>query len=99
MRYYAVTRQRGASWDPSRPMREQDRWDDHAAFMDGLVDDGLVVLGGPIGDGDRRFLLIFDAASERGIHARLAEDPWTPMELLRVVAIEPWEILLGERSA
>jgi uncharacterized protein YciI len=80
-------------------MREQDRWGDHAAFMDGLVDEGLVVLGGPIGDGDRRFLLIFDAASEREIRARLAEDPWTPMELLRVVAIEPWEILLGERSA
>jgi uncharacterized protein YciI len=98
MRYYAVTRERGASWDRSRPMREQDRWDDHAAFMDGLVDEGLVVLGGPIGDGDRRFLLIFDAASQQEIHAHLAEDPWTPMELLRVVAIEPWEILLGERS-
>lgn len=75
-------------------MREQERWDDHAAFMDGLVDDGIIVLGGPIGDGDRRFLLIFDADSGDAIEARLAEDPWTPMELLQIVEIEPWEILL-----
>lgn len=97
MAYFSVTRERGPRWDPSVPMREQERWDDHAAFMDGLVDDGVIVLGGPIGEGDRRFLLIFDAESEEAIEACLAEDPWTPMALLRIVSIEPWEILL--RSA
>jgi hypothetical protein len=34
-------------------MREQDDWDAHAGFMDGLVDDGFVLLGGPVGDGMR----------------------------------------------
>jgi hypothetical protein len=33
-------------------MREQDAWDEHAAFMEALVDDGFVVLGGPIGEGN-----------------------------------------------
>jgi uncharacterized protein YciI len=75
-------------------MRGQERWDDHAAFMDDLVDDGFIVLGGPIGEGDRRFLLIFDAESADAIEARLEEDPWTPLEMLRISAIEPWEILL-----
>jgi uncharacterized protein YciI len=75
-------------------MREQERWDDHASFMDGLVDDGVIALGGPIGEGDRRFLLIFDAESADAIEARLEEDPWTPMGMLRISAIEPWEILL-----
>ena len=33
-------------------MREQDGWDEHARFMNGLVDDGFIVLGGPL-EGDR----------------------------------------------
>jgi hypothetical protein len=30
----------------SRPLREQQRWDEHAAFMDGLADDGFVLWAG-----------------------------------------------------
>jgi hypothetical protein len=47
MTYFAVTRTLGESWDPSRSMREQEKWDEHAAFMNALADDGFVVLGGP----------------------------------------------------
>jgi len=92
--YYAVTRERGENWDTSLTMRQQEKWDEHAAFMDALVDDGFVVLGGPLGDGEKT-LLIIDAESEQEIDARLAEDPWTPMGLLRIATIERWEILLG----
>jgi uncharacterized protein YciI len=76
-------------------MREQDGWEAHAAFMDGLVEEGFLVLGGPVGDG-MRFLLAVDAENQTEIEARLAEDPW-PSEQLRLASIEPWEILL-ERS-
>jgi uncharacterized protein YciI len=69
----------------------------HAEFMDGLVDDGFVLLGGPVGDG-MRFLHIVDAQSEREVKDRLAEDPWTPTERLRTASIEPWEILLGRST-
>ena len=96
MRYYAVVRERGSAWDASRPMREQEAWAEHAAFMDGLADSGFVVLGGPLGDG-RNTLLIVDSESEGAIHARLAADPWTPMDLLRVAKVEPWHVLLGRR--
>lgn len=94
MARYAVTRERGENWDASRAMRDQDQWDAHAAFMDGLVEDGFVILGGPLGDG-ATFLLIIDAESERDIVARLADDPWTPTGLLRIARVEPWKILLG----
>jgi uncharacterized protein YciI len=94
--YYAVVRERGSAWDTTRPMREQDAWAEHAAFMDGLADSGFVVLGGPLGDG-RNTLLIVDSESEDAIHARLATDPWTPMDLLRVTKVEPWHVLLGRR--
>ena len=35
--YFAVTRERTDKWDWGRPMREQDKWDEHASFMDDLV--------------------------------------------------------------
>ncbi len=75
-------------------MREQKLWTEHAAFMDSLASEGFVILGGPLGDGEERFLLIFDADSERTIETRLALDPWTKMRLLRIAKVEAWEILL-----
>jgi uncharacterized protein YciI len=90
---FALTMVSGPGWDPSRARREQDAWDEHAAFMDGLVDDGFVVLGGPIGDGER-VLLVVEAADEHEVAARLADDPWAPMGILRIGAIEPWTIWL-----
>ena len=94
--YYAVVRERGSAWDGSRPMREQDGWGDHAVFMDALVDERVIVRGGPLGDGERRFLLMFDAPSEEAIRVRLDEDPWSPAAMLRLVSIDRWEILLGD---
>ena len=98
MTYFAVFREPGDAWDASRPMRQQERWADHAAFMDALADDGFVVLGGPLGAGSQ-VLLIINAESEAAIETRLAEDPWVPMRLLRIARIEPWQILLGRRPA
>jgi len=39
--FFAVTLETGPNWDYSRARRDQDAWDEHAAFMDGLVDDGF----------------------------------------------------------
>jgi uncharacterized protein YciI len=96
MSYFAVTEECGPGWDEGRPRREQDGWDAHAAFMDSLVEDGFVVLGGPVGDG-ARVLLIVDAEDARAVETRLTEDPWITTGILRVAAIEPWEILLDGR--
>jgi uncharacterized protein YciI len=93
MAYFVVRRAAGARWLASRRMREQERWDDHAAFMDGLATDGFIVLGGPLGDGSRA-LHVVDAESEEEIEARFARDPWAPIDLLRIASIEPWQILL-----
>jgi hypothetical protein len=78
-------------------MREQDGWDEHAAFMNALVDDGFVVLGGPLGGGER-ILLIVDAPSEDGLRRRLAADPWTPTSLLVIDSIDEWNVLLEPKG-
>lgn len=94
MPYFAAFREPGPAWDRSRPMRRQDGWHAHAAFMDALADEGFIVLGGPLGEGDKKFLIVIDAPDERVVRARLAEDPWEPVRRLRTAAIERWEILL-----
>ena len=76
-------------------MREQDAWDEHAAFMDALVDEGYIVFGGPIGKSGTT-LVVVDVESPDGIEARFDADPWTKMGLLRMTRIEPWLILLGD---
>ena len=94
MRYLAVTRSRGSAWDHSRDLDAQDGFAEHAEFMNALVAEGFVVLGGPLDD-DASTLLIVDAPSEQVVRARLAGDPWTAMRLLEVTAVQEWEILLG----
>ena len=94
MTYWVVVREPGPAWDRSRPMRQQDGWDGHAAFMDALAAEGFIVLGGPLGDG-WQFMHVVDADGEDEIERRLAADPWAPMQLLRTRSIEPWKILLA----
>jgi hypothetical protein len=75
-------------------MRSQPLWAEHAEFMNGLLNEKLIVLGGPIGDGHDA-LLIFRADSESSIRDRLALDPWTPPAILVIQSIEEWTILLN----
>ena len=76
-------------------MRSQEEWEAHAEFMDGLAADGVIVLGGPIGEAvDTDFLLIFDAESEDAVQAALAKDPWTVSGVLALREVKPWKILL-----
>jgi uncharacterized protein YciI len=79
-------------------MVDQIAWPEHAAFMNQLVDEGFVVLGGPLGDGEH-VLLVVSADSEAAIRHRIDADPWTPLRLLPIVGVEPWEVLLGTPAA
>ena len=97
MATFAVRLIHGPGWDPLRPIREQPGWDAHAAFMDGLVDDGFLIIGGPIGDGAQTLHAV-DAANENEVRARFAEDPWASAGLLRIGSIEPWALWLDSRT-
>jgi uncharacterized protein YciI len=95
--FLVVRLRSGPSWDRSRPLEEQSDWPAHASFMDRLVDEGFVVLGGPLAD-EYRVVLAVEAESEEAVRATLARDPWSGSHL-RTDAIEPWTIRLdGRRS-
>jgi len=91
---FAVIRARGPAWGPSRPLEGQPEWPAHAAFMNGLKAEGFVVLGGPL-EGTSEVLLIVRAEDEPEIRSRLAADPWSGNDLLRVVRTAPWTLRLG----
>jgi uncharacterized protein YciI len=96
---YAVRLERGGPWDWSRPLREQDGFDEHAELMDSLVDEGVIVLGGPLDEG-RDVLLAMSADSAETIRRRLAEeDNWHQNGMLTVKSIEEWTILLDGRQS
>lgn len=66
--------------------------------MDRLVEDGVVLLGGPVGDvnGDKA-VLVFRAESEAEIRDQLAQDPWAET-ILTVGVVTPWTIWLRARE-
>jgi uncharacterized protein YciI len=95
--FLVLVRRTGPEWDRSRPMEEQSDWDAHAEFMDGLVDDGFIVLGGPLAD-EERVAHVIEAESEQAVRATLARDPWSNTHLV-IDSIEPWTLRLDSRRA
>jgi uncharacterized protein YciI len=96
MAVFAVTMVNGPAWDPAVERRQQAGWDEHATFMDRLVADGTVILGGPIDDGTD-VLVVYEAADEAELRATLGADPWAD-RVLRVGRIQPWSLWLDSRG-
>jgi uncharacterized protein YciI len=94
---FALTLVHGPSWDESLGIREQHGWIEHAAFMDGLVVDGFILFGGPVGDGQQT-LHVVEAHDEEQVRRRVAEDPWAHAGLLEVGSIRPWALWLDFRE-
>lgn len=98
MSYFAVIRDAGPEWTEGKGAFEQPGVDDHAAFMNTLVDEGIVLFAGPLAGSEHgriRALLIVDADSEAAIQDRLAADPWSQAQRLVITSVEPWNLLVG----
>jgi uncharacterized protein YciI len=93
--FLVVLRRSGPEYDHSKPLEEQSGWAEHAAFMDALVADGFIVLGGPLAD-EVRTAHAVEAESEDAIRERLATDPWSGTHLV-VDSIDQWTIRLDSR--
>jgi uncharacterized protein YciI len=92
--FFIVRVARGGPWDWSKDMREQAEWPEHAQFMNSLVDDGLILLGGPLENGRDAFHVV-DAESEDELRARFGADPWAKNGMLEIASVERWTILLA----
>jgi hypothetical protein len=93
--FFVVLRRSGPRWDPTKGLEEQSGWTEHAAFMDGLVNSGFVVLGGPLAD-EHRVVLAVESESEDAVRETLGRDPWTGTHLV-IDSIDRWTIRLDGR--
>ena len=64
--------------------------------MDALVEEGFIILGGPVGNGEQT-LHVVEAADENTVRTRFAQDPWASAGLLQVGVIEQWALWLDSR--
>jgi uncharacterized protein YciI len=99
MAVFAVTTAKGSHWDPTRGIRDQPGWDQHAAFADGLVERGVVILGGPIAsDAEEDVgLLAVVADDERELRSIFGDDPWATSGVLRIKTVRRWTLWLDGR--
>jgi len=87
----------GPNRDQSKGTREQPFWDEHAAFIDDLVDEGFILMGGPLVD-EGGALLIVNAEDEGQVKEKLKNDPWFEHGILRLESIKRWQIFIDEKK-
>ncbi|HTP54945.1 MAG TPA: hypothetical protein VML94_08335 [Thermoplasmata archaeon] len=97
MAFFAVVNEQGPAWVEGRPMREQVGWSEHAAFVNGLVRAGVILIAGPLGTGPPHVALLFvHSESEDEVRRRLLEDPWMGSGVLRIRSVESWAVLASD---
>ncbi|HJW38885.1 MAG TPA: YciI family protein [Candidatus Udaeobacter sp.] len=87
----------GPNRDQSKGTREHPFWDEHAAFIDQLVAEGFILMGGPLVD-EGGSLLIFNAKDENEVREKLKNDPWARHGILRLDSVKRWQIFIDVRK-
>jgi uncharacterized protein len=91
----------GPDRDPAKDTREQPFWDEHAEFIDQLVDEGFILMGGPLvdeGGMPHGALLVVNAEDENEVREKLKNDPWFEKGILKLESVKRWEIFIDART-
>ncbi len=86
----------GPNRDMSKGAREQAFWEEHAAFIDTLVDDGFITLGGPLDD-EGGAVLVVTADSEDTVRETMRDDPWYRNGILELASVKRWTVYIDEQ--
>jgi uncharacterized protein YciI len=87
----------GPNRDPTKGTREQPFWDEHANFIDQLVEEGFILMGGPLVD-EGGALLILNAEDENEVRGKLKNDPWFKQGILKLESLKRWQIFIDART-
>jgi uncharacterized protein YciI len=88
----------GSNRDHSQGTRDQPYWNEHAAFIDNLVEEGFIMLGGPLPD-EGGAVLVVNANSEAEVRDRLESDPWYVHGILTPQSVRRWDIFIDRWAA
>jgi uncharacterized protein YciI len=94
---FVVISSAGPNRDPSKSTRQQPLWDEHAAFIDQLVAEGFILMGGPFVD-EGGSMLIVTADDEGEVRKKLKNDPWMEHGILRLESVKRWQIFIDVRK-
>jgi uncharacterized protein YciI len=81
---------------PGLPTRQQPLWDEHAAFIDRIFEQGRIILAGPYADCSRA-LLIVQASSVAEASELFRDDPWARRGILVESEVVEWSVFLDSR--
>ena len=98
---FVVVSSVGPNRDRLKRTREQPFWDEHAAFIDQLVEDGFILMGGPLVGRDglpQGAVLIVDGQDETEVTEKLKDDPWFKRGILKLESVKRWEIFIDVRK-
>ena len=91
----------GPNRDRSKGTREQPFWDEHAAFIDHLVEENFISMGGPLIDEagmPQGALLIVNATNENEVREKLKNDPWFTRGILKLESVKRWQMFIDVRK-
>ena len=87
----------GPTWGEGS-VREQPGWDEHAAFVDELVAQGIMVMGGPLSDHSGSLSLYEGVSVEEA--RRIAErDPWIDNGVFVLEEVREWSVIVDALAA
>lgn len=94
---FVVISSGGPNRDRSKGTREQPLWDEHAVFIDQLVECRFILMGGPFAD-EGGSMLIVNANDEGEVREKLKDDPWMKHGILKLESVKRWEIFIDVRN-
>ena len=87
----------GPTWK-SGGVREQPGWDEHAEFIDALIEKGTFVMGGPFAD-DSGSLSLLEGVSVDEAKRIIADDPFVENGVFVLDDVREWDVFVDELSA
>jgi uncharacterized protein YciI len=86
----------GPAWTTGAP-EDQDGWDEHAEFIDGLIDRGIFVMGGPYVDNSGSHTLLEGVSVEKARELVL-QDPFVANGVFELEDVREWNVYVDELS-
>jgi uncharacterized protein YciI len=82
----------GPAWDGGH-IREQPGWDEHAAFIDALTEEGKFLMGGPRAD-NRGSFMIFRRTTATEVRELLRFDPFVLNGVFVIDDVVDWSTIV-----
>lgn len=86
----------GPAWTSGSP-EDQDGWDEHAAFIDDLVERGIFVMGGPYADNSGSHTILENVTADEA-RTLVLEDPFVANGVFELEDVRAWNVWVDELS-